>query len=167
MMAYVGLGANLGSRAENLRNAAAQVKASGAVRAKGLRASAIYETEPVGPPQPRYLNAAIAFETPLEPLALLDELLRIENAMGRLRTERWGARLIDLDILLVDDRVVKSARLTVPHALLHERAFALAPLADLGPGLVHPVRKKTVAELLAARPQAERAGVRALAPLDV
>ncbi len=166
---FVGLGSNLGAREEALRTAVRQLAASAALRPQGLRVSSVYETTPVPnqPPQPLYLNAVAAFATDATPAAVLDELLRIEHAMGRVRTERWGARLIDLDLLLHGDSVVKTRALEVPHPRLAERAFALAPLAELAPDARHPVVGKTAAELYALRPAEERAGVRPVGPLEL
>lgn len=97
--------------------------------------SPVYETPPVGPPQPSYLNAAFRLETDLGPEALLERLLDIEAMLGRVREVRWGPRTLDLDLLFIDGVEVRSPRLTVPHPRLHERAFALAPLLDVAPEL--------------------------------
>lgn len=129
MRVVIGLGSNLGDRLGTLRDAVDRVARIAPVRAR----SSVYETAPIGPPQPDYLNAAIAVDWggPLE--ALLDELLAIEAAMGRVRRERWGARAIDLDVLWADGCAVESARLTVPHPRLAERAFAIVPLLEVAP----------------------------------
>lgn len=140
MYACIGLGSNLGDRAAQLRRAVAAIGGLGAVRAR----SAVYETAPVGgPPQPRYLNAALWLETPLEPLALLAALQAIEAAAGRVRVpgEQNAPRPLDLDILLLGrhgELVVLSDELTVPHPRLHQRVFALLPVLDLAPELTHP-----------------------------
>ncbi len=97
--------------------------------------SQIYETEPVGPPQPSYLNAAARFDTTLDPHAVLEILLRVERTLGRIRGEKWGPRTIDLDILWMDGVAISDATLTVPHPHLMERTFALAPLSDVAPEL--------------------------------
>ena len=111
----------------------------------------MYECEPVGKTdQPRFLNAAVAIETDLEPHDLLRECLRIERLCGRERLERWGPRTLDLDILAYEDRVVCSAGLIIPHPRLHERAFVLLPLAEIAPDLVVPGGAATVAELASA-----------------
>ena len=131
MIYYIGLGSNLGEREKILRRAIERVKKIPAV--KLLRVSSFYETEPWGVTnQPKFLNAAIKISTELEPLNLLDELQRIELELGRIRRERWGARTIDLDILLAD-REISCERLTVPHKLLSERDFALVPLKEIFP----------------------------------
>jgi 2-amino-4-hydroxy-6-hydroxymethyldihydropteridine diphosphokinase len=113
------------------------LRAVGAV-AKVERTSRVYETAPVGPPQPEYLNAAalVSFEGTAEDL--LDALLGIEASLGRVRGERFGPRIIDLDVLWAEGLVVDSPRLVVPHPRLHERAFALAPMLEVVPGAVDP-----------------------------
>ena len=124
---YVGLGANLGQRHEAFTRALEQMP--GVVEAVSPR----YETAPVGPPQPSFLNAAVRLRTTLAPLALLDALLAIERALGRDRDQetRWGPRTLDLDVLLWPGRTLDEPRLHVPHPRLHDRAFALAPLLDV------------------------------------
>ena len=131
MIYYVGLGGNLGEREKILRRAIERGKKIPAV--KLLRVSSFYETEPWGVTnQPKFLNAAIKISTRLEPLNLLDELQQIESELGRIRRERWGARTIDLDILLAE-REISCERLTVPHKFLFERDFALVPLKEIFP----------------------------------
>ena len=125
---YLGLGANLGNCEETLRRAIERVKKIPAV--KLLRVSSFYETEPWGVEnQPNYINAAIKISTELEPLALLDELQRIEFELGRIRRKRWEARIIDIDILY--GAKISCERLTIPHKFLFERDFALIPLAEI------------------------------------
>ncbi|MBR7025808.1 MAG: 2-amino-4-hydroxy-6-hydroxymethyldihydropteridine diphosphokinase [Selenomonadaceae bacterium] len=132
MIYYLGLGANLGERERTLRRAIERIKKIPAV--KLLRVSSFYESEPWGVEgQPNYLNAAIKIFTTLEPLALLDELQRIELELGRIRREHWGARTIDIDILFGAE--IFCERLTVPHKFLFERDFALIPLAEIFPAL--------------------------------
>lgn len=146
-LAYVGLGANLGDRAGNIGAALR------AMAPRGLRVTAVsplYETEPWGVlDQPRFLNAACAIETDLDPLALLDALKAIEQELGRETTVRYGPRPIDLDILLYDDLRLDTPRLTIPHAGLIERATALVPVADIAPALRHPATGRTIAEHVA------------------
>ena len=136
--AYVGLGANLGPREKTLRHA---VELLGDTEHVDLIAvSELRETDPVGVvDQPRFLNGAAAVETTLPPRALLDALLGIERELGRVRREeRWGPRIVDLDLLLYGDEIVDEPGLRVPHPRLHERRFALEPLAELDPDLEIP-----------------------------
>ena len=134
MICYLGLGANLGERQRTLRRAIERVKKIPNV--KLLRVSSFYETKPWGVEnQPNFINAAIKISTNLEPLDLLDELQRIESDLGRVRREHWGARTIDIDILLIEGRKFSTERLTVPHKFLFQRDFALIPLAEIFPTL--------------------------------
>jgi 2-amino-4-hydroxy-6-hydroxymethyldihydropteridine diphosphokinase len=132
--AYVGLGSNLGDREATLR-AALELLGDDVVAVSSFR-----ETDPVGYlDQPRFLNAAAALETGLEPRPLLERLLEIELGLGRTRDgPRFGPRTIDLDLLLYGDRVIAEPGLVVPHPRLAERRFALEPLAELDPDLVVP-----------------------------
>lgn len=144
-IAYVALGANLGDRAVSLRAAIEQLGALGVVEA----VSPFFDTAPVGyTEQPRFLNAVARLRTNLPPRDLLRGLLEIEAALGRVRTIRWGPRVIDLDLLLYDDAIIDTPDLVVPHPRLHERRFVLEPLAALAPDLAHPVLKRTVSALL-------------------
>lgn len=115
-----------------------------------LARSPIYETEPVGPPQPAYLNAVFLLDTTLEPRALLRRLQEIEDELGRVRAERWGPRTIDLDLLFHGDTCCADEELELPHPRLHERAFALLPLRDVAPDWRHPRLDATVGELCLA-----------------
>jgi 2-amino-4-hydroxy-6-hydroxymethyldihydropteridine diphosphokinase len=137
--AFVGIGSNLGDREENLRRAVELLSAEDGIDVTAV--SAIRETDPMGPvEQGPFLNGAIRIETDLAPRQLLERLLGIEQSLGRVRAERWGPRTIDLDLLLYDDLYVDEPGLTVPHPRLHERRFALEPLADLAPSLEIPGR---------------------------
>ncbi len=153
MRAYVGVGSNLGDRWANLATASAFLRRS--PRVTVLRASRVYDTAPIGPPQPRYLNAVLELETELPPKALLAVLQMAENAAHRRRSERWGPRTLDLDLLLYGDEVILDRRLRVPHPEISVRRFVLAPLAELCPALVVPGTARTVAELLARAPPEE------------
>jgi 2-amino-4-hydroxy-6-hydroxymethyldihydropteridine diphosphokinase len=155
--AFIGLGSNLGDRLANLGTALERL--SGEAGFTVRRASLAYETEPIGPPQPRYLNAVVQVGTLLSPRATLQRLQAIEEALGRVRRERWGSREIDLDLLLFGDRALNETGLTVPHPYLRQRAFVLVPLAEIAPLLVVP-SGQTAAELLAALAAADRAQVR-------
>lgn len=138
--AYVGLGANLGDREAMLRSALELLEAEPGIELVAV--SKLRDTDPVGiADQPRFLNAAAAVETDLSPRELLDRLLGIERRLGRTREgPRFGPRTIDLDLLLYGDEQIDEPGLEVPHPRLHERLFALEPLADLDPDLVVPGR---------------------------
>jgi len=145
--AYVGLGANLGDREATLRRAVELL--AGVEGVEVVAVSELRETEPVGVvDQPAFLNGAIAVETSLSPRELLDSLLHVELQLGRVRDgTRWGPRTVDLDLLVYGDDVVDEPGLRVPHPRLHERRFALDPLAELDPALVVP-GQGTVSALL-------------------
>jgi 2-amino-4-hydroxy-6-hydroxymethyldihydropteridine diphosphokinase len=132
--AVVGLGANVGDRFAALRAALGELGRAGPIAAR----SRVYETEPVGPAQPRFLNAAVLLTWQGSPEELLRELLDVEARLGRVRSERWGPRVIDLDLLWAEGVVVESERLAVPHPRLRERAFALVPLLDVAPDARDP-----------------------------
>ena len=141
--AYVGLGSNLGDRAGNLRMALSELAQMPTISI--TRVSSLYETAPVGvTTQPEFINAVAALETSLTPAALLAAFLHLENKMGRVRTFRWGPRVIDLDLLLYGREQIALPELIVPHPRLHERAFVLAPLAEIAPDLSLPGGVKTV-----------------------
>jgi 2-amino-4-hydroxy-6-hydroxymethyldihydropteridine diphosphokinase len=149
--AYIGLGSNLPSIAGDPRAALiaaiARLSTLGTVTAQ----SSFYETEPVGYiDQPHFLNAAVALQTELPPLELLDNLLAIEREFGRDRaqTPAKGPRTLDLDLLLMDDIVFNHDRLTLPHPEMALRRFVLAPLVEIAPGVIHPPLGKSIAVLL-------------------
>jgi dihydroneopterin aldolase / 2-amino-4-hydroxy-6-hydroxymethyldihydropteridine diphosphokinase len=145
-IAYVGMGSNLGDKEANLREAIGYLRSAGCVINK---ASSMYITEPWGlRDQPLFVNMAVEVEISLTPCQLLRSLKSIESLMGRDDTLKWGPRIIDLDILLFDNLIIRGDKLTVPHPLLHEREFALAPLAEIAPYAVHPILQKSVSELL-------------------
>ena len=126
---YLGLGSNVGDRLENLRRAVALLRERGALLS---RSSRVYETEPVGgPPQADFLNAVIDVETALSPRELLMTCLAVEEEMGRVRTERWGPRVIDVDLLAYGDEEIAEPGLEIPHPRMHERGFVLIPLLEL------------------------------------
>jgi 2-amino-4-hydroxy-6-hydroxymethyldihydropteridine diphosphokinase len=148
--AYIALGANLGDRARQIRAAADRLRATPGIVSVAL--SPLLEYPAVGGPgnSPPFLNAAAEVRTTLSPRELLDRLLEIERAMGRVREEKWGPRTIDLDLLLYEDRILQEPGLDLPHPRLHERRFVLEPLAQVAPQAVHPVLRRTIAELLTA-----------------
>ncbi len=144
--AYLLIGGNLGNRAAYLEQALKQIEAlCGSI----THTSSIYETAAWGNTnQPAFYNQAIQLTTLLPPETLLEQLLAIEIEMGRVRTQKYGPRTIDLDILMIDDKVLDTKTLTIPHPQLHNRRFALLPLAEIAPSLHHPILDKTVSELL-------------------
>lgn len=151
-LAYIALGANLGDPAATVNAAFAALDQL--PQSRLLAKSALYRTVPVGiADQPEFVNAAALIDTTLTPEALLDGLLGIEQAFGRVRAERNGPRTLDLDILLYDDLTLATPRLTLPHPRLHLRAFVLQPLADLAPDLVIPGRGRLAAWLPAVANQ--------------
>ena len=136
-VAYVGLGANIGPREVTLLRAVDLLAEADDVEV--LAVSQLRETDPVGMvDQPRFLNGAVGIDTSLPPRALLELLLRTEQSLGRVREERWGPRTVDLDLLVYGDLILDEPGLRVPHPRLHERRFALEPLAELDPELVVP-----------------------------
>jgi 2-amino-4-hydroxy-6-hydroxymethyldihydropteridine diphosphokinase len=145
--AFVGLGANLGDREGTVRRAVELLAATAGIEVVAV--SALSETDPVGRlDQPRFLNGVAELDTTLGPRELLATLLDVERELGRERRERWGPRTIDLDLLLYGPEQIDEPGLTVPHPRLHERRFALEPLAELDPDLDVPGRGR-VADLLA------------------
>ena len=146
--AYVALGSNLGNPAQTIEDA---IDAMAAMRGSLLKAmSSLYRTAPVGlKHQPDFINAVVAVDTRLAPRELLDELFALEARFGRVRTIRNAPRTLDLDLLLHGATVMDDPELTLPHPRMHERAFVLAPLAEIAPDLVIPGHGP-VAELLAA-----------------
>jgi len=143
--AYIGLGSNIGDKRGNCLQALELLCRAGRVK----RVSSYYCTEPVGNrDQEDFVNAAVELETGLSPVQLLTACRAIEDALGRRRSVHWGPRTIDLDILLYGDQVIESTNLTIPHPFLTSRGFVLIPLCEIAPQVVHPIVKKTAAQLL-------------------
>ena len=152
--AYIALGTNLGERLENLKRAVELIDEVDALEVKSV--SSVYETRPVGgPEQGNYLNACALIKSELTPTLLLLKLLEIENIMGRVREERWGPRIIDLDLLVYENVIMNTPLLELPHPRLTERDFVLIPLCDIAPDLVITGGGKTVYNLLSTRPRAD------------
>jgi len=144
--AYLLIGGNLGDRAAYLHMALERIaETCGTISCT----SSIYETAAWGNTnQPSFFNQAVMLNTPLSPDVLMDQLLAIEIEMGRVRTQKYGPRTIDLDILMIDELVVSSEKLTIPHPHMHNRRFALLPLVEILPTLYHPIIGLTVSDLL-------------------
>ena len=155
----VGLGSNLGDSYAILEAALKHLASLPDILLQVQ--SPIYQTVAVGPPQPDYLNLCALFSTRLAPDAVLQILLNTETQFGRVRRERWGARLLDLDLLLFDDLIWQQPHLQIPHPRMTERAFVLVPLNDIAPNWIEPVSRRCVRDLLR---QVDCAGV---LPLDL
>ncbi len=151
MRAFVAVGSNLGDRWARLALAARALRTAPGVAV--FRASRVWDAAPVGPPQPRYLNAVLELETTRTPGSLLALLREVERAAGRTRDVHWGARTLDLDLLLYGDLAVREPNLTVPHPGMTGRRFVLAPLAELRPELVVPGTGVSVGRLLEEAPE--------------
>ena len=144
VLIYLGLGTNLGSRAENLQAARAALSPQVII----LRVSQIYETPPWGySDQPAFLNQVVEAQTQLTARRLLTRLKSIEHRLGRIPTFRFGPRLIDIDILFYGSQILKLNGLTIPHPRLAERSFVLVPLAELVPELIHPQSGQSIRQL--------------------
>lgn len=144
----IALGSNLGDSQQIVTDALQRLAHTPAIWLN--RHSHLYQTVAVGPPQPDYINACVWLSTHLDPLTLLHELLAIERQFGRVRRQRWGARSLDLDLLLFDDCQLDYPDLKLPHPRLCDRAFVLVPLAEIVPDWVDPRSGKSIAELVKA-----------------
>ena len=143
---FLSLGTNIGNRAANLKQAISLLPPQMDVRKR----SPVYETPPWGfAEQGAFLNQVLKVTTYLEPAPLLKHIKRLEVAMGRKATFRYGPRLIDIDILFYDDLVLETPSLTIPHPHIQERGFVLLPLMDIAPDLVHPAKKRSICEMVA------------------
>ncbi|MCJ2095672.1 2-amino-4-hydroxy-6-hydroxymethyldihydropteridine diphosphokinase [Methylobacterium sp. J-072] len=151
MRAYLGIGSNIGDMAAMLDRAVAGLAATPGITV--VARSADYRTPPWGKTdQPWFLNGAVAMDTDLDPHGLLDACLSVEHTLGRIREERWGPRVIDIDVLAYEGATVDDARLVLPHRHVRERAFVLVPLAEIAPDLV--IGGERVADALAKLDQA-------------
>ncbi|MBE9184105.1 2-amino-4-hydroxy-6-hydroxymethyldihydropteridine diphosphokinase [Microcoleus sp. LEGE 07076] len=142
----IALGSNLGDSLATLKSAIATLNNTPEITVKSH--SSWYQTAPVGPPQPDYINACAILEVALEPQQLLAALLAIEIKFNRIRREKWGPRTLDLDLLLYDNLILETPTLTLPHPRMLERAFVLVPLAEIAPDWVHPVTKSAIDQLV-------------------
>ncbi|MGG6294343.1 2-amino-4-hydroxy-6-hydroxymethyldihydropteridine diphosphokinase [Leptolyngbya sp. AN02str] len=146
--AAIALGSNLGNSADILRAAIAALNNTAGITV--IAYSQFYETAAVGPPQPDYINAAALLKTTLTPFQLLEHLLAIEANFGRVRRERWGPRLLDLDLLLFDQLVLDTPHLLIPHPRMNERAFVLVPLSEIAGDWIDPITGKAIAAMVQA-----------------
>jgi len=153
---HIGIGSNLGDRRANTVEAIEKVGQLPGTRV--VRASSLYESEPLGDAKTWFVNSVIEIESQLTAEALLKKLQAIEEAMGRKRVKgkRWGSRIIDLDILLFDQDVIDKRTLKIPHPELHKRRFVLLPLAELAPQVIHPQLGQSISTLLATVKDAKR-----------
>ena len=144
--AFLLTGSNLGNREDQLEKARKLISGQCGIIS---RVSSLYETAPWGKTdQPAFLNQALLLQTEFDAPRLLRELLNVENSMGRIRHEKYGPRIIDIDILFFNDEIIKLPHLTVPHPEIQNRKFALVPMNEIAPGLVHPILNKTIKNLL-------------------
>jgi len=139
---YLLLGSNMDDRKSNLEEAKMQL--GGVIASSSIYITAAWGNEK----QPDFYNQVIKIDSRLSPQALLEDILKVEKNIGRVRLEKWGPRIIDIDILFYKADIINTSTLTIPHPEIQNRRFALTPLAELAPSLVHPVLKKTIVQLL-------------------
>lgn len=145
--AFIALGSNLGDREENLKKATVEIESNFGVT---IKRSSIYETKPWGKAnQPDFVNQVVVVDTFKSPEDCLTILLSIEDRMGRKREEKWGARIIDLDLLYVGNFILETEKLKLPHPGIPHRKFVLVPLVEIDPEFIHPQLRKTQQQLLA------------------
>jgi 2-amino-4-hydroxy-6-hydroxymethyldihydropteridine diphosphokinase len=143
---YLLTGSNLGDRVENLNKAAQLITEKGGLL---ITRSKFYHTSPWGPlDQPDYLNQALALDTSLQAAALMEQLLEIEEKMGRIRSIKYGPRIIDIDILFFGEQLIQNSMVQVPHPEVHNRRFALTPLAEIAATFIDPLTGNTISQLL-------------------
>lgn len=141
----VALGSNLGNSQATLKQAIVQLEEVPEITIDAI--SSWYETVPIGPSQPNYINGCILLTTDLSPFELLEILLATETNFGRVRQERWGARTLDLDLIFYEDFILETPRLKLPHPRMRERGFVLFPLAEIAPHWIDPMTKSSIAQL--------------------
>jgi 2-amino-4-hydroxy-6-hydroxymethyldihydropteridine diphosphokinase len=142
---FIGIGSNLGDKIDNCRKAINEITAFAEI----VNVSSLYETEPVGnEDQPNFINCAVEIKTDLSPHELLSHLNSVEDKLGRVRGEKWGPRVIDLDIIFYDDLVMKDDDLIIPHPRAHLRRFVLEPICEIARDFIHPELKTSILELL-------------------
>ena len=142
----IALGSNLGDSLTILEDALKTLAQTPGIALES--SSSWYQTAPIGPPQPDYLNGCALLKVQLNPEELLATLLEVEKQFGRVRTQRWGPRSLDLDLLLFDRVILETPKLQIPHPRMRERAFVLVPLAEIAPDWIDPVSGKAIAQLL-------------------
>jgi len=153
--AYIGIGSNMASPEENCNEAADLLDDHPAISVSSR--SSLYQTEPFGKSnQDWFVNSVVEVTTHLSPELLFKACLEIEKKMGRIRGEKWGPRIIDLDVLFYDDCVFRESNLEVPHPGIAERSFVLVPMNEIAPDLVHPKLKKSVETLLEEIPNPQQ-----------
>ena len=150
--AFIGIGSNLGTPAENCEQAIRLLHIPPEIEV--VARSSLYESEPVGEiEQNWFVNATVAIKTSLTPEALLNTIFKIEKVLGRERREKWGPRIIDLDLLVYEDHLIHSTALTLPHPEMAKRRFVLLPLSEFAGDYMHPVENKTIHTLLKELPE--------------
>ena len=146
-IAYIAIGSNMGNPRDNCIEAIHKISKSHYI--KIISKSSFYQTSPIGPIQQEwFINSAIKINTSLTPIKLLTNLLNIESTMGRVRKEKWGPRLIDLDLLFYDNQILNEEKVTIPHPEISKRNFVLIPLCEIAANLNHPTLKKSIKTLL-------------------
>ncbi len=145
-MSAIALGGNIGDSDLILAAAIETLATTPGIKLQAK--SSWYRTKAVGPPQPDYLNGCAILQVQMPPLLLLETLLATEQKFGRVRQERWGARSLDLDLLLYDDLIMDTPQLQIPHPRMRERAFVLIPLAEIAPNWVEPTSGRVIQDLV-------------------